>query len=76
MSVGTCQWGESANEAGQGCTEGGLRVAITEFVNRNTGCPKWCESYGYGVSIVLVGITTDQGEWESHSQGEGRQVKL
>ena len=26
--------------------------------------------------MVLVGVTTDQGEWESHSQGEGRQVKL
>ena len=51
--------------------KGSLGVAITEIVNRNTGCPKWCEPYGYGVSMVLVGVTTDQGKWESHLQGKG-----
>jgi hypothetical protein len=39
-----------------------------------TGFPTGCEPYGNGVSIVVVGITTHQGERESRSQGEGRQV--
>jgi hypothetical protein len=54
----------------------------TEYLNqpgnvylvRNTGWPKGREPYGHGVPIVVVGVTTYQGERESRSQGEGEQV--
>ena len=29
---------------------------------------------GNGVGVVVVGVTTHRGAWESHVQGEGRQV--
>jgi hypothetical protein len=32
------------------------------------------EPYGDGVLVVVVGVTTHQGAWESHAQGEGAQV--
>ena len=32
------------------------------------------ESQGYGVLVVVVGVTSHQGERESRSQGEGEQV--
>jgi hypothetical protein len=38
-----------------------------------TGSPKGREPYGDGAPIVLVGVTTDQGGWESQPQGEGVQ---
>ena len=41
---------------------------------RNMGWPKRREPHGHGVSIVVVGLTPHQGERESRSQGEGRQV--
>ena len=41
---------------------------------RNTGFPKGRESYGNGASIIVVEVTLHQGERESRSQGEGRQV--
>lgn len=41
---------------------------------RNTRSPKGRESYGDGVFVVVVGVTPHQGERESRSQGEGRQV--
>jgi hypothetical protein len=41
---------------------------------RNTGFPKGRESYGNGASIIVVEVTPHQGERESRSQGEGRQV--
>ena len=31
--------------------------------------------YGDGVLVVVVGVTPDQGAWESHVQGEGAQVE-
>ena len=31
--------------------------------------PKGRESQGNGVTVVVVGVTTYQGEWESHLQG-------
>jgi hypothetical protein len=39
-----------------------------------TGLPKRREAYGNGVPIVVVGVTSHQGERESRSQGEGEQV--
>ena len=36
--------------------------------------PTGRESYGNGVSIVVVGVTPHQGERESRSQGEVKQV--
>ncbi len=41
---------------------------------RTTRSPTGCEPFGDGASIVAVGVTTDQGGWESHPQGKGRQV--
>lgn len=42
--------------------------------SRNVGSPTGREPYGDGVSIVVAGVTTCHGTWESHAQGEGRQV--
>ena len=39
--------------------------------DRNSGYPTRREPHGYGVIVIVVGVTTYQGEWESHSQGEG-----
>ncbi len=47
---------------------------VTSSTERNMGSPTGRESYGDGVVIVIDGATTIQGEWESHSQGEARQV--
>ncbi len=38
------------------------------------GWPKGRESQGHGVFIVVVGVMSYQGKWESHLQGEGEQV--
>jgi hypothetical protein len=40
----------------------------------NAGSPKGRESYGDGVPIVVVGVTTHQGGREGRLQGEGEQV--
>lgn len=37
------------------------------------GSPTGREAYGDGDSIVVGGVTTTQGNWESQSQGEGSQ---
>ncbi len=42
---------------------------------RNMGWPKARECYGHGVVIVVVGVTSHQGEREIRSQGEARQVE-
>lgn len=42
---------------------------------RNMGWPKARERQGHGVMIVVVGVTSHQGEQESCSQGEARQVE-
>jgi len=36
-----------------------------------TGSPTGREPYGDGTPIVLAGVTTGQGGWESQPQGEG-----
>jgi len=41
--------------------------------DRTAGSPKGRESYGDGDSIVVGGVTTTQGDWESQSQGQGSQ---
>ena len=41
---------------------------------RKMGLPTGRESYGDGVPIVVVGVTSHQGERESRSQGEVEQV--
>ena len=41
---------------------------------RTTRLPTGREPYGDGASVVVVGVTTDQGGRESRLQGEGRQV--
>ncbi len=43
---------------------------------RTTRSPTGREPYGDGASIVVVGVTTDQGGRENRLQGEGRQVFL
>jgi hypothetical protein len=40
----------------------------------NAGSPTGREPYGDGVPIVVVGVTSHQGDRESRSQGEGAQV--
>jgi hypothetical protein len=51
-----------------------LNQPINVYLVRNTGWPTGREPYGHGVPIVVVGVTTYQGERESRSQGEGEQV--
>lgn len=38
---------------------------------RNTGLPTGRESYGNGATVVVVGVTSHLGGWESQPQGEG-----
>ena len=38
------------------------------------GSSKARERYDDGACVVLVGVMPDQGAWESHGQGEGRQA--
>jgi hypothetical protein len=47
--------------------------ALNVHNRRTTGSPTGQEPYGDGVSIVVVGVTPDQGGRESRPQGEGRQ---
>ena len=39
--------------------------------DRTAGSPTGREPYGDGNSIVVGGVTTTQGGWESQPQGEG-----
>ncbi len=39
--------------------------------DRTAGLPTGREPYGNGNPIVVDGVTTIQGDWESQSQGEG-----
>jgi group II intron reverse transcriptase/maturase len=48
--------------------------ALNVQLDRNSGLPTGRKAHGNGASIVLVGVTTYQGAWESQVQGEGRQV--
>jgi len=43
-------------------------------LRRTTRLPTRREPYGNGASVVVVGVTTDQGGRESRPQGEVRQV--
>ncbi len=38
------------------------------------GWPTGREPQGHGGAVVVVGVTPDQGAWESHAQGEGHQA--
>ncbi len=40
------------------------------------GSPTARESHGDGGLVVVVGVTSHQGDWESQSQGEGDQVSV
>ena len=53
---------------------GNLRRPRNVSYDRNSGWPTGRESYGHGVLIVVDGVTSIQGERESHLQGEGGQV--
>jgi hypothetical protein len=44
--------------------------------DRTAGSPKGRESYGDGDSIVVGGVPTTQGGWESQPQGKGSQELL
>jgi len=48
--------------------------ALNVYLDRNSGLPTSREAHGNGASIVLVGVTSYQGTWESQVQGEGKQV--
>ena len=37
---------------------------------RNMGLPKFCEGYGNGVLIVLVGVTSYQGDGKADHRGK------
>lgn len=41
------------------------------FRDRTAGSPTGREPYGDGNPIVVGGVTTTYGDWESQSQGEG-----
>jgi len=51
-------------------------LSCTRYVTRwrNMGWSKGRESYGHGVTVVVVGVTPHQGIWENHIQGKGWQV--
>ena len=53
---------------------GGLSHARHVRRRRTAGSPTGREPYGDGVPIVVVGVTSHQGDRESRSQGEGAQV--
>jgi hypothetical protein len=53
---------------------GGLRRARNVQRRRTTGSPTGRAPQGDGVPIVVVGVTSHQGDRESRSQGEGAQV--
>jgi len=40
------------------------------------GSPTGREPYGDGGLVVVVGVTSHQGDWESQSQGKGDQVSV
>ena len=44
---------------------------INVIQDRTAGSPTGRESYGDGNSIVVGGLTTTHGGWESQPQGEG-----
>ena len=46
---------------------------MDQAANARSG-PTAREGQGDGAAIVVAGVTTGQGAWESHAQGEGRQV--
>jgi hypothetical protein len=48
--------------------------ALNVQLDRNSGWPTSRKAHGHGVLIVLMGVTTHQGAWESQAQGEGGQV--
>ncbi len=51
----------------------GTRTHPHVIYDRTAGSPVGREAYGDGDSIVVGGVTTTQGGWESRSQGEGSQ---
>lgn len=55
---------------------GDLRHARYVQQRRTAGSPTGRESYGDGVPVVVVGVTTHQGGRESRSQGEGAQATM
>ena len=63
----------AANEAAK-VTNGPPTVRSDVQPRWTTRLPTGCEPYGNGASIVVVGVTTDQGRRESRLQGEVRQV--
>ncbi len=63
----------AANEAAK-VTNGPPTVRSDVQPGRTTRSPTGREPYGDGASIVVVGVTTDQGGRESRPQGKGRQV--
>ena len=50
------------------------KVIYYVYQIRNMGLPKEREFYGNGVLIVVVRVTSYQGERESRLQGKGAQV--
>jgi hypothetical protein len=53
---------------------GTYRTLETSHRDGTRDAPTEGDLYGNGVPIVVVGVTTHQGGWESHPQGEGAQV--
>jgi hypothetical protein len=49
-------------------------VTLGRMTGTNVGLPTGREPHGYGVPIVVVGVTTHQGGRESRPQGKGAQV--
>ncbi len=57
-------------------TEGdkrGTYGTLGRRTHRKAGLPTGREAHGSGAARVVAGVTTGQGVWESHAQGEGRQ---
>ena len=51
-----------------------LRSSRDVHDDRNSGLSKGRESYDNGVLVVVVGVTSDQGERESRLQSEAGQT--
>jgi hypothetical protein len=47
------------------------KTALERLTSENAGNATGRESYAFGTPVVVTGVTTRLGTWESHVQGEG-----
>jgi hypothetical protein len=47
------------------------KATLERLTSENVGNATGRESYAFGTPVVVTGVTTRQGAWESHVQGKG-----